>query len=170
MEITFEPTEKDFFDSFSVHRRAKTWRKWLVRIVGALILGMIVFSLFILLHEPTKENIETYIPYLAFFIVWFGVILYVPRWNVRRQFLKQPAAHGPRTVTLDEHGIRSRWAGGSSDVEWKNYIRTVEGKDIVLLYFSPAYFNMIPKRAFTPEQWNELRELLKAKIPSWRSV
>ncbi len=57
-----------------------------------------------------------------------------------------------------------RWNGGSSDVEWKNYVRAFEGKNQFLLYTSPACFNIIPKRVMTQEQLLELQRLLKQNI------
>jgi len=55
---------------------------------------------------------------------------------MRRQFLQQPGAHGPKTLTLNASGARWKWNGASSDIEWKNYIR----------YTSPACFDILPKR------------------------
>jgi len=65
---------------------------------------------------------------------------------------------------LDSSGAHRRWNGGSADVEWRNYIRSVEGKNQILFYTSPACFNILPKRALAVEQLSELRELLKQNI------
>lgn len=100
--------------------------------------------------------------------MWFLVLWWLPRWSMSRQFFKQPGAHGPRTLLLDELGAHWRWNGGSSDIEWKNYIRSVEGKSQFLFYTSPACFNILPKRALEAEQLVELRTLLKQHIPSSR--
>jgi len=54
--------------------------------------------------------------------------------------------------------------GGAGDIEWKNYIRSVEGKNQILFYTSPACFNILPKRAVAEEQLRELRDLLKQNI------
>jgi hypothetical protein len=85
-------------------------------------------------------------------------------WTMRRQFRKQPGAHGPRKVLLDSSGAHWRWNGGSADVEWKNYIRSVEGRNQILFYTSPACFNIVPKRALETEQLSEVREMLKQNI------
>ncbi|HEV2698577.1 MAG TPA: YcxB family protein [Terriglobales bacterium] len=85
---------------------------------------------------------------------------------MKRTFRKQPGAHGPKRVTLDADGVHLRGDGGSSDVAWKNYIRWVEGKNQILLCFSPASFHILPKRALVPEQLVELRELLRQHIQS----
>ena len=85
-------------------------------------------------------------------------------WSARRQFLRQPGARGPRTVLFDDIGAHWRWNGGSSDVEWKNYVRSVEGKNHILLYTSPACFNIVPKRALGKEDLVSVLALLKQRI------
>ncbi len=69
---------------------------------------------------------------------------------------------------FDAEGTHWRWDGGSADIEWKNYIRWVEGKGQILLYRSPATFEMLPTRALLPEQLTELREMLGREIRNLR--
>ena len=106
------------------------------------------------------------LPFFGLVVMWLGILWVLPWWLMRRQFLRQPGAHGPRTAVLDDSGTHWRWNGGSSDVEWRNYIRSVEGNNQILFYTSPACFNILPKRALAAEQLNELRELLKQRIPT----
>ena len=70
----------------------------------------------------------------------------------------------PEDLTLDASGAHWRWNGGSSDVDWKNYIRWAEGRNQILFYTSPACFNILPKRAIAAEQLNEIRSLLNQNI------
>jgi hypothetical protein len=126
---------------------------------------MVFFCAFLLFGAMKAGNTRTLLPFFGLMIVWFAVLGGLPMWwSARRQFLKQPAVHGPRTVSLDAAGTHSRWNGGSSDVEWKNYIRFVESENQFLLYTSPACFNIIPKRALEAEQQSELRALLGQHI------
>ncbi len=104
------------------------------------------------------------LPFFVLVVIWIGVLWVLPWWMMRRQFSGQPGAHGPRTLTLDATGAHWRWDGGSSDVEWKNYIRSVEGKNQILFYTSPACFNIVPKRAIAAGQLGELRSLLSQNI------
>ena len=101
-------------------------------------------------------------------ILWAVIMWAIPWLSARTQFLKQPAAQGARTLLVDETGIRWRWSGGSSDVEWRNYIRYFESKRMFLLYLSPVVFNMVPKRALTAVQISEFRRILEQKIPKGR--
>ena len=67
-------------------------------------------------------------------------------------------------MLVDTVGIHLRWDGGASDVEWRMFIRWLECKNQFLLYTSPACFNILPKRAFVPQQLSEFRALLQDNI------
>jgi hypothetical protein len=165
MDIAYELTQRDFTEAYAAHRDRSSWSKWSRR-VSVWITGLITsFILFGLLVKPSAQDAKVLMPYFGFVAMWLLIIVFLPRWSIRRQFLQQPAAHGPKTLLLDSLGAHWRWIGGSSDVEWKNYIRWVEGKNQFLVYTSPACFNVIPKRVLADEQLAELRGLLKQQIP-----
>jgi YcxB-like protein len=151
MQITFELTEQDFVEAYKTHCSrgpSNKWRKaiWFVFLVvflGAFILWAIA--------NNTSE-LSSYFPLAILGVGWFVVIRWFQRRSMRKQFRDQPGAHGPRTVTFDGEGAHWRWEGGSSDVTWKHYIRWIEDDKQILLYSSPAYFTMLPKRGLSPEQ------------------
>jgi hypothetical protein len=167
MQITYELTQKDFTEAYSVHRNSRPWSKWARRAFICIASLGAAFVLFGFSVHPTRQQAQGLIPLFALVAVWIGVLWLLPKWIMRRQFQQQPGAHGPRTLTLDETGAHWRWSGGSSDVEWKNYIRSAEGKNQVLFYTSPACFNIVPKRAFAGEQLSDLR--LSWFSLKWRS-
>lgn len=164
MEVTYELTERDFVEAYSTHRSRTSSGKWtrgIAYLFCAIILAALIFAGIAAHGSFQLQNMVTLVILAA---GWFVVLRYLPQFNVRRQFRKQPGAHGPRTVAFDAEGSHWRWDGGSSDVAWKNYIQWIEGDKQILLYGSPACFNMLPKRVFDPGQLAELRELLKQNI------
>jgi Ni/Fe-hydrogenase subunit HybB-like protein len=166
MQIAYELTQEDFTEAYSVHRNRSTVTKWFWRIffwIAGLFTAFIVFGF---LLKPSVQAAKALLPFFVLLAVWVAILWILPRWTMRRQFTKQPGAHGPRTVLLDAYGAHWRWNGGSSDVEWKNYIRSVEGKNQILFYTSPACFNILPKRAIGAEQLAELRSLLRQNTQS----
>lgn len=165
MEIPYELNEKDFKDAFATHKSRKVVSKWFIRVCATLTLAATVFLAGGLLLRPSMKDAKELAPFFIVVIVWFGLAWFIPRWSILRQFKKQPAAQGPRSLLLDDNGFHWRWGGGSSDINWKNYIRAVEGRYQFLFYTSPACFNIVPKRALPPDQINELRELLKQHMP-----
>jgi len=166
MEITYELSQKDFTESFAAHRNRRPVMRW-IRWTIAWIL--IVASALVLFGSIRTGNTETLLPFFLVVAMWLVILAGGPLWwSARRQFLKQPGARGPRTVLFDDIGAHWRWNGGSSDVEWKNYVRSVEGKNHILVYTSPACFNIVPKRALDKEELIRVLALLKQRIPAGR--
>jgi len=164
MQVAYELMQSDFTESYSVHRNSKKWRKWSRWIfiwIAGLFTAIIVFGFLV---KPSVQQAKGLAPFFVLVLMWVGILWLLPRWMMRRQFLGQPGAHGPRTLSLDATGAHWRWNGGSSDVEWKNYIRWAEGRNQILFYTSPACFNILPKRAIAAEQLNEIRSLLNQNI------
>jgi hypothetical protein len=164
MQIDYELTQKDFTDSFAAHRNRNIVSRWLMRLFMSFAVVVGVFLAFGLIVKPNAQDTKNLMPFFLLIFLWIGVLRVLPRWNARRQFLKQPGAQGSRTVLIDASGVHWRWNGGSSDIAWKNYVRSLEGKNQFLLYTSPACFNIIPKRNLTPEGLLELRALLKQNV------
>jgi hypothetical protein len=164
MQLSYELTEKDFGESYVAHRNRNALSKWSRRIFVSMAGLCTAIVLLGFLMKPSAQAARDLLPFLGLVIAWIAILWILPRWTMRRQFLKQPGAHGQRTLLLDSIGAHWRWNGGSSDVEWKNYIRSVEGKNQFLFYTSPACFNILPKRALAAAQLGEIRELLKQNI------
>jgi FlaA1/EpsC-like NDP-sugar epimerase len=129
MQIDYELTQRDFADSFAAHRNRNVVSKWLTRLFMSITLILAVILVIGLIVKPNAQDARTLMPYFVFAILWIGALSILPRWNMRKQFSRQPGAQGPRTVLLDATGVHWRWNGGSSDVAWKNYIRALEGKN-----------------------------------------
>jgi hypothetical protein len=163
MQIEYELTQKDFREAFVAHRNRTPAKKWAIRIFLILLLG---FWVFLFWGSLLAHNTRNLMPFFVLIIIWVAFMAALPSWSARRQFLRQPRAHGPKTLLLDSSGTQWRWDGGSINSAWKDYIRWVEGKSQILFYTSPACFNILPKRGLTADQLNELCELLKQNIPT----
>jgi hypothetical protein len=162
MEIDYELTQQDFTEAYGAHRNRNNPMKWIRLIAFWLVIG---FAAFLLYGSILAHNTRALLPFFVLAILWLIVIGGIlPQWLIRRQYTKQPGAHGPRKLTLDASGAHWRWNGGSGDVEWRNYIRTVEGEKQILFYTSPACFNILPKRALNSDQLSELRTMLAQNI------
>jgi hypothetical protein len=168
MEVIYQLTQRDFFDSFIAHPYGSTLRKWTIGVAayGAPIFGGV--GLLVYAVSPLTNTLANLHPLFILATLWGVLVWALPWWSARNQYLKQPGAHGPRTALVDAVGVHWRWDGGSSDVEWKNFIRHLESKHLFLLYLSPVMFNTVPKRALTPEQISELRTILARNISQGR--
>jgi hypothetical protein len=169
MEIQYVLTQRDFQEAMYAHRKARTFTRWFYRILTVFV---ILISLLIVLGalgaaaQHSAHAFTSFSPLLILTVGWAALLWLMPMWMARNQFRNQPGVQGGRIVSIDEAGIRSRWNGGSSDAEWKNYIRYFEAKNQVLLYTSPACFNILPKRAFQPpENLATFLNMLKRNLP-----
>jgi len=164
MQIACELTQQDFIEAYSVHRNRSAFSKWSRRLFvwsAGLFTAVVLLGFLI---KPSLQAAKSLMPLLVFVVMWIAILWILPRRTMRRQFVKQPGAHGPRTVVLDASGAHWRWDGGSSDVEWKNYIRSAEGKNQILFYTSPACFNLLPKPVLAAEQLTEIQSLVQQNL------
>lgn len=164
MEVTYELTQRDFFDSFLAHRSRSTVAKWSFRLASFIAFLFAGLGLVMLAIRPDAESLTNLAPLFALAIMWSMLLWAAPWWAARNQFNKQPSAQGPRTMLVDASGVHWRWNGGSADIEWKNFIRFQEARNQFLLYSSPACFNIIPKRALTPDQTGTFRMLVAENV------
>ena len=168
MQITYELTQKDFYEALIAHRNRNRFTKWVYRLLVPIVFLQVGYCLVQVVLEPDWETVMPLFPLLGVAAFWAILIWFCPWWAARNQFSKQPAAQGQKTMLLDDAGVHSKWSGGNSNVEWRTYIRWVESKGQFLIYPSPACFAIVPKRELTPEQIAEFRAQLAEHIPSKR--
>jgi hypothetical protein len=164
MQFAYELTKKDFTEAYSVHRNRNGLSKWIRRFFVSVLGSVVLLAVFGFFLNPTARAARDLMPIFGLIVLWIAIPWIVPLWSMRPQFLKQPGAHGPRTLDLDSVGAHWKWSGGSADVEWRNYIRSVEGRNQIPFYTSPACFNILPKRAIPADQLSNLRDLLKQNV------
>jgi len=165
MEVSYELTQKDFYDSFVAHRNRFPVSKWAFRLVALGMFLLVAISLLGIAARPGLDWITDVGEIVLLAVFWAGILWGRPWWTARRQLSEQPSLRGSRTMIVDAVGFHWRWDGGSADVRWKNFIRGLESKTEILLYTSRACFNIVPKRALTPEQLVEFRNLLMQSLP-----
>lgn len=168
MEVSYQLTQRDFLDSFIAHRNRSPVTKWGLRLLFAFFFTLGGGVLLLVVLRPDRMKLSDVFPIFVLVAVWSFFIWGLPRWAARNQYRKQPSARGPITATFDAGGVHWRWDGGSSEIQWKNFIRCLEAREQILLYPSPAYFSIVPKRAFTSEQMAEFRTLVGQHIPPAR--
>jgi len=162
MEIDYELTQQDFMEAYGAHRNRNTPMKWVRLIAFWLVIG---FAAFLLYGSILAHNTRVLLPFFVLAILWLVVIDGVlPRRLLRGQYTKQPGARTAKKAHVGCLWNPLAMERGSRHVQWKNYIRTVEGEKQILFYTSPACFNILPKLALNPEQLNEFRTMLAQNI------
>jgi YcxB-like protein len=157
MQITYELTEKDFREALIANRNRSALRYTVELLIWLVVIGA--------LSRVDGED-YLFIAWLfsigGFFLVYW--LWLAPRSSARKQYRKQPVAHGQKMLLADHSGVHFRGEGASSDMEWRSYIKWRESKHLFLLYQSPSYFYMVPKRSMAPEQVEEFRGLLRENV------
>jgi len=155
MATNFQATEADLVAGYRLHfldsiKRKRALRAFVVvAVVCALVSTWLLWS----------DDIGPIVAALVGLVYGFGLLaiilvinfLMLPR-RVRRIFAQQKSLHGETHVEWSDAGISFRSAHGHSTLEWSDYVRLVEGRDMILLMQSDALFNFIPKSALTAEQ------------------
>jgi hypothetical protein len=161
MEITFRLTQTDFAGAIIAHRNRFAFMRWLYRLLIVLIIPLFGVGLWGIIFLPKESALFSYLPLLLFALFWTYQIWGAPRSAAKIQFKKQPSAQGEIALSLDPNGVQWRWDGGSSNVEWKHFIRVLDTTNHFLFYPSPVYYHVVPKSAFAAEQIAEVQMLLK---------
>jgi hypothetical protein len=66
------------------------------------------------------------------------------------------------TISWDEENLNYQDEGGSSQTNWKSFIKWVEGKEYLLLYTYDTSFFTIPKKLFADaDQLKNIEDFLK---------
>jgi hypothetical protein len=168
MQVTYELTQRDFYEALIAHRNRTAAKKWSRRLLALVVLLALVLCLVLFAVHANSATASSLTPALVVGVVWLALLRALPWWVARTQFTKQPAAKGLRTMVLDGTGVHLSWEAGNSDTGWRNYTFRLEGRNQFLLYSSPTSFAIIPKRALTPEQIAEFRALLAEHIGGGR--
>jgi hypothetical protein len=91
----------------------------------------------------------------------------VPRARQRRLFGTSPLATGQRVLTFDDDGIAAIFPNSIAHYEWQAFARYRETDLSFLLLASPYRVNLwVPKREMSPQQIEELRYILNARLPA----
>ena len=164
MNITYELTQEDFLQSYLAHRRRNPLSKWFFRLVLSAVFALAVLAILPFLTRTIHPSAFNIGEAIALWGWWAFIVWGLPRWFARQQFQKQPKAHGTRELVADTDGMHLAWNGGSANMSWTNLVRYIETKDQFLVYTSPTCFNIVPKRALSPEQLSDFGSLLREHI------
>jgi hypothetical protein len=90
------------------------------------------------------------LPFVSYFLL-------APR-SARKIYRQQKSLQQPLTFSWSPAGLKVTSEAGEWLTPWDHYLRRAENDEILLFYQSPRLFQMLPKRALTPEQVADLRE------------
>lgn len=156
LTIRYRPTEEDGLNAM----RATSMPSWGM-FLFVLLLGLLfLVGIYLINHNfPVAGWL-----WLALSVV-IGIAVYeVPRFQVKRNLRSSPSAQGEIVLALDEEGTVATFPTGESRLNWQAYTKYKESGSMFLLFVSPNRYMSIPKRVMTPQEIEDLRALVKARI------
>jgi len=150
MRVTYQLTQKDFYEALIANRNRRFMGKWGPRFLIAVALLMLGMGQ---LRPESRTGTDILVP-IGLIAFWAFAFWGAVWWTARKQFTEQPAVRGQRTAILDGAGVRTHWEGGTSDAEWKTYIGYLEAKH-----------QFLTKRCLDADQLAEVRSLLSEHLP-----
>ena len=84
---------------------------------------------------------------------------------MRINFRQSPKFRDTYDVTISDAGIRFQTAESNADVKWSFYNRVLETDQVFLLFYAKRLYNLIPLNAFSNDELERFRALLKRKLP-----
>lgn len=142
LPISFRYVKDDFLAATKLSTRL-TRKWWLTRGAFVLIMG------FILMYLARDDAASTfYYITLIFGVAAFLIIfnLFIAPHRAGKQFDQQPLAQHEATIAVREDGITIEAPRGSSRLLWQDFHGWRANKDTLLIYGSPCWYWIIPKR------------------------
>ena len=159
MEITYQLEKSDHlqFNQFVINRVPALKRQMLLRFFGL----------------PALISAELYVfhlalvPYLLSAVAvtagWIAYLWWAQRRVVTVQAQARPGAIGLHTVSLQPDGLYNQTAALDTRAKWQNITEVAENPQMIVLFLSPRFGFIVPKRAFAdPAQAQAFFELARA--------
>ena len=100
---------------------------------------------------------------MASLFLWI-VLLWVAPYRAAKKIISGPAYAAPKTVEIDDTGLRSHSSALQSSTSWESIIGWEEVDRVFAVFLSSVSFIPIPKRAMTEAQQQEFRALLQKHV------
>jgi YcxB-like protein len=157
MELRYTLTNDD-----AAHmQRASSRPLWALLLFALLLAAMFSVGIYLIIHDVGEVG-----------WVWLaasaglGIVVYVaPPIQTRRALRRSQVLQGEIVLLVDPDGVESTFATGKSRLHWKAFTGYKETTDAFVLHTSSRWSTFIPKRLMSLEQTEELRSLLRARIP-----
>ncbi len=165
MRISYKLDVNDFVSAQHMHY----WHRFPARINLILCYGVFpllgTLGMFLWVTSLITHSAK---PFTTSFVVSILVLCAIPAWfyfNLRRCYRRSRVSDENCIIDFGEDHIQTELPGHSkSTLEWAAVKSFYEGAKIILLYFAPTRFLVIPRRVLTLDGHAELMELLKRKV------
>ena len=165
--ISFVPSESDLIAANRLHFWSSMRWKPTVRsyVLGGLLFA-VIGTLFVLEENGWVIVVGAALGFLFWSLLLVAILalnyILIPR-RSRHAFRQMKTLQSKTDINWSPERIQLRSAQGSSDFDWRDFVRIAHGRDVILLFQSDYLFNFIPKRAVSEEQATDLVEAATAR-------
>jgi hypothetical protein len=163
VQITYQLTQDDYREAFSAYRHRSTRSRWMFHICRGVAILTICLAILLTLATPVTQFTSLWVIY-ALALFWIYYVWYCPHLVARKMIKTSPNANVLRTVELTDAGVHERTEHGEYKTDWKTYAGWTENNHVFALLYSAITFVPVPKRAMSPEQETEFRDLLQRHV------
>jgi hypothetical protein len=160
--ITLTLTADDYIAAnrlFTVKTFTSHWR------VAAYLLIVAIFTLSLFAPESSRSAFTPfYIMMAVGFALPFFQYFYVARAAARKSYAAQKTLRYETMVVWTEDNVTLTNEQGGVTIPWSDFLKWADNDRVFLLFQGPRLFNMLPKRALTAAQIDDLRAILTAKV------
>jgi len=163
MHIDYELSEKDYLDGQNLaiknsSVRMTRWTRLVFPSFGALL------ALFLIYDALTQGFSQKMLPGAIFSLLFLSIPL-LSRRKQKALYTKSNSLHGKLTLDVDDSGIQFGSPVTSAKIAWPYFARFCEDKKMFVLYAeNQGTFNMVPKRALSPDQIVGFRRYLEQNV------
>jgi YcxB-like protein len=164
MEVSYQLTVDDYRQAMKAYRTRTAHLRWILRFGIAFVLLVLSTGVVLLIVAPHSNAFQNLVPLYVLFLIWIVVWWGAPFLSARSQFRGSPSVQTPLKLEVTDTGLHFCSQLSDSRVAWATYVRWVEGNAVFVLFSNPKIMVVVPKRAFSFDQVNEFRELLRSKV------
>ena len=152
-QVSFTLSEREYVEAMLMYMKS---RKTLVFV-----------SLIMLISFGMTASTSSFVAIgiVAILALYLGLLFFIVRQSIKKQYQGMPQLHGVQTVQFSEEGVVWHNDYSLSRMKWPLYQKFSVNEKIYMLYQGPQLFNIIPRSAFADsEQEAAFRALLELHV------
>lgn len=160
MNITYKLTLNEYQEGVNFHYKTGKRPLFIAVFLGVATFMMMVGTDFNNTREVIDNMLITFFA-LAFYLLFTRMIT---AYQAKRTYNKSPILSKEITLRISGKGITHDKKNNKDILPWGTFTKWKQNDKYYLLYTSPYQFNVIPKRALTQAQQEELEAYLNKYI------
>ena len=153
--VSFTITVQDYINALRLRARRHWIRNLALKLVSAAALAAVLLAMVLSGFRPslTIGAIGGLIALACLFL--FTYLVRLP-WQARKVYSQQKTMQHPVTASWNSEGYSASTKAASGTISWSDFWGWTADENIILFFHSPVLFQMLPRRALTPEEADDL--------------